>query len=100
MFIGRVLTALATPLGFALAVLIWTAFSLRGTPRRWLFAATIFAALFLAVSSSGCGSRLIMQSLEHPFAGARIESAPAVPAIVVLGGYLKIENRVSRPVEI
>jgi uncharacterized SAM-binding protein YcdF (DUF218 family) len=59
-----------------------------------------FAALVLVAFGSGASSKLLLRTLEQPYIGTSIGSAPSVPAIVVLGGYLRFEPGVPRPIEI
>jgi uncharacterized SAM-binding protein YcdF (DUF218 family) len=92
----KVLSALATPLVFAIAVLLIAAISGRRIPR----ALAGFTAVLLLVCSSEDCSNLLIRTLEQPYTGTSIGSASSAQAIVVLGGYLRIKTRLPRPIEI
>jgi uncharacterized SAM-binding protein YcdF (DUF218 family) len=96
LYTGKVLSTIATPLGFAIAALVVAAFSGRRVPR----AIAALAALSLLFFSSGLCSRLLLRTLEDPYVLTSVSSASSAQAIVVLGGYLRIETRIPRPVEI
>jgi uncharacterized SAM-binding protein YcdF (DUF218 family) len=59
-----------------------------------------FAALILVAFGSEACSKFLLRTLEQPYIGTSINSAPSVPIIVVLGGYLRIEDSTPRPIEI
>jgi uncharacterized SAM-binding protein YcdF (DUF218 family) len=96
LYAEKVLSALATPLSFAIAALLIAAISGRRTPRAL---AVLAALLLLVCSSEGC-SNLLIRALEEPYTGTGIGSASSAQAIVVLGGYLRIETRLPRQIEI
>jgi uncharacterized SAM-binding protein YcdF (DUF218 family) len=99
-YLAKLLTTLATPLTLGIIILTLSAISLRRTQRAWLCASALFTAILLLFCGSDLGSRLLLLSLEHPYQGATIRDAPIMDAIVVLGGYLRVESRTGRPVEI
>jgi uncharacterized SAM-binding protein YcdF (DUF218 family) len=96
LYAGKILTALATPLALAIVALAIAALSGRRLPR--ILAA--LAALLLFLSSSERGSNLMLRTLERPYIGTSVGSASTAQAIVVLGGYLRLEPRIPRPIEI
>lgn len=100
LYAGKIFTALATPLVFALVVLLAAAFSLRNARRPAGFRIVFAFAILLWVSCSGCTSSLLLTRLESPYAKSTIAGAPEAQAIVVLGGYLRYEGQTGRPVEI
>lgn len=100
LYIGKLLTALASPVVIAAVLLILAAISLRRAPRSLAFRSVLLALVILLVSSSGWISGHLLGVLEDPWRNATIASAPAADAIVVLGGYIRVENHTGRPVEI
>jgi uncharacterized SAM-binding protein YcdF (DUF218 family) len=58
------------------------------------------AALTLIAFGSGACSKFLLRTLEQPYIETSINSTPSVPIIVVLGGYLRIEDSTPRPIEI
>jgi uncharacterized SAM-binding protein YcdF (DUF218 family) len=95
-FIGKVLTALASPVALSLLALLYAGFSRRRTSRFACFIAAILLVLF----GSESGSRFFLRSLESRYRSNTVASAPAAPAIVVLGGGLANVNDPARTVEL
>jgi uncharacterized SAM-binding protein YcdF (DUF218 family) len=100
LYVGKVLTALATPLTLAVVALLLASFALRKTRPRILFGVVVFATVVLLFGSSGWCSGLLLKTLEQPYANATIASTPTADAIVVLGGYIRFEAATGRPIEI
>jgi uncharacterized SAM-binding protein YcdF (DUF218 family) len=98
LYAGKFLPALATPLTFAIVALLFAALS--GSRRRVPRTLAVLAALMLFVCSSERCSNLMLRALEQPYTGSGIDSASTAQAIVVLGGYLRVETRIPRSVEI
>jgi uncharacterized SAM-binding protein YcdF (DUF218 family) len=97
LYAGKVLFALATPLTLAIVALLVAALSGSGRRNSRLFAG--FAALLLFVGSSERFPTFLFQELERPYIGTSIGSASIAQAIVVSGGYLRIETNLPRPIE-
>jgi len=92
---GHQLTALASPLTFGVSSLFYAGVSHKRMSRLVLLA----AAVLLLVCSLPVSSHLILASLENR-PGGNLDSTPAAPAIVVLGGGLAYANGRSGPVDI
>jgi uncharacterized SAM-binding protein YcdF (DUF218 family) len=84
LYIGRLLTAFVSPIVLSVLIFLDTGLFFR---RRCRFSSLTAAALLL-FSGSGFGSHLLVRALESRYAAANIDSAPAEPVIVVLGGGL------------
>lgn len=97
LYVGKLLSALATPIVLAIVALIIAAASgSRRVPR----AIAVLSALLLFVCSSPQFSNLLVRTLEQPYSGTDVASAPTAQAIVVSGGYLRIEMGIPRHIEI
>ena len=93
---SHLVLALLNPLAFTSFALLLAAFSLRKFPR----VVCIFALTLLLVFGTGVGSDLLLQSLERPYEGLSVATAPTAEAIVVLGGYLRQRPGSARPIEL
>lgn len=100
LYVTKILTALATPLAFGIFAMALTAFSLRRTARSFVFRILVVALIVLVFCSSTFGSHLLLRSLEWPYENDSIREASVAQAIVVLGGYMRFENRTGRPAEL
>jgi uncharacterized SAM-binding protein YcdF (DUF218 family) len=100
LYVTKILTALATPLAFGIFAMALAAVSLRRTARSWVFRILVTAIVLLVFCSSTFGSHLMLRSLEWPYESESIREAPVRQAIVVLGGYMRFENRTGRPIEL
>jgi uncharacterized SAM-binding protein YcdF (DUF218 family) len=98
LYAGKVLSALATPLALAIVALAVAALS--GSGRRVPRALAAVAGLLLFFCSSERCSSFLLRALEQPYTGTSIDSASRAQAIVVLGGYLRTETRIPRPIEV
>jgi uncharacterized SAM-binding protein YcdF (DUF218 family) len=98
LYAGKLLPAFATPLTLAIIALLVAALS--GPRRRAPRALAALAALLLFLSSSERCSDFLLRALEQPYKGTSIASASTAQAIVVLGGYLRIETNMPRQIEI
>ena len=97
LYAGKLLSALATPIVLAILSLSIAAFA--GTRRAPRLVAG-FSALILFFCGSPHFSRLLIHTLEQPYSGTDVGSASTAQAIVVLGGYLRIEMGLPRHIEI
>jgi uncharacterized SAM-binding protein YcdF (DUF218 family) len=96
LYIGKLLSAIATPLDLVILALAIAVFS----RRRALRTAAALAALPVLLCGSERFSKILLRTLEEPYTGTSVGSAASAQAIVVLGGYLRFESAVPRPIEI
>jgi uncharacterized SAM-binding protein YcdF (DUF218 family) len=99
LYAGKVLSALAAPLTLAITALAVAALSGPGRRRVSRTLAAIAGLLLFVFSSERC-SNFLLRLLEQPYAGTSVDSASTAQAIVVLGGYLRVETRIPRQIEI